>query len=75
MWCLRASEEIVHAQHLAAKLQKSLGEMRAEKSRAAGNENASFKMLHCRPVRSDALTCGCCSTLMVEQVSAYPLPI
>ena len=46
----RSSEEIVHAQHLAAKLQQSLGEMRAKKSCSAGNENSSFEMLHCCPV-------------------------
>ena len=57
-----AGEEVVHAQHLAAKLQKSLGKMRAEKSRATGNENAPFKMLHCRPVR-------CCQSLLVGQHS------
>ena len=46
----RSSEEIVDAQHLAAKLQKSLAEMRTEKSCSTGNENSSFEMLHCRPV-------------------------
>ena len=45
-----ASEEIIHAENLAAALQQLLAEMRAEKSSSARNKDASLKMLQQNPL-------------------------
>jgi hypothetical protein len=38
----RPGEEVIHAEHLAPKLQQSFTQVRAEESCATGNENSSF---------------------------------
>jgi hypothetical protein len=40
----RAGEEVIDAQHLAARLQQPFAEMRSEKSGPTGDQDPAFKM-------------------------------